>query len=288
MKYRTATDLTHRGMGPHGRLFRQRRLARHGFTLIELLVVITIIGVLIAILLPSLGAARREANKVVCASNLRQIAIGMLTYESEHDRLPVHVREIAVDNSDDSQATWASQVRDESDSADARPVWRDLVGGTKQIYHCPLMPGGWDPFASDASRVYLEYFTTPGYWGDGSGQSIDTPWTQSEEGGFEYEGARFSVLAGDRMMFNLGGPSGWVNHPDSRGGIEHLFNDGGAGDWGGNNWVFRGANILDRFDANYVMLDGSVYRATPGDDRLREVHDRHESLPNATWLLPAD
>ncbi|MDC0935807.1 DUF1559 domain-containing protein [Pirellulales bacterium] len=59
-----------------------------GFTLVELLVVIAIIGVLIALLLPAIQAAREAARNAQCKNNLRQIALGMLNFESTHGEFP--------------------------------------------------------------------------------------------------------------------------------------------------------------------------------------------------------
>ena len=59
---------------------RASQLCRRGFTLVELLVVISIIAILIALLLPALAQARATAQTVACASNLRQLSVGVVEY----------------------------------------------------------------------------------------------------------------------------------------------------------------------------------------------------------------
>jgi prepilin-type N-terminal cleavage/methylation domain-containing protein len=62
--------------------------APRGFSLVELLVVIAIIATLIGLLLPAVQSARESARRTLCASNIRQFAIGLLVYESARRAFP--------------------------------------------------------------------------------------------------------------------------------------------------------------------------------------------------------
>lgn len=126
---------------------------RRGFTLVELLVVIGIIAVLIAVLLPALSKAREQAKAAQCASNLRQLGLGMMLYcDASRDYYPP--RQLRVPQGHtvytvDSVYVWAGKAGDGSfgvgyvqATSDLRYINRYLVpnitaGREFQAAHCP-------------------------------------------------------------------------------------------------------------------------------------------------------
>jgi prepilin-type N-terminal cleavage/methylation domain-containing protein/prepilin-type processing-associated H-X9-DG protein len=65
---------------------------RTGFTLVELLVVIAIIGILVALLLPAIQAAREAARRSQCLNNMKQLGIAFLNYESAKKQFPLSIK----------------------------------------------------------------------------------------------------------------------------------------------------------------------------------------------------
>lgn len=89
---------------------------RVGFTLVELLVVIAIIGILVALLLPAVQAAREAARRNSCLNHMKQIALAVLNHESARDRLPAGFTTLEPEGgleksqSGDLNHTWASYI----------------------------------------------------------------------------------------------------------------------------------------------------------------------------------
>src|SRR5690349_2864136 len=100
-----------------------RALSSLGFTLVELLVVIAIIGILVAMLLPAIQAAREAARRSQCANNLKQIGIAILNFESTKKRLFFFKQKTAYEITGPYRTTWSIDILPYLEESGLYDIW---------------------------------------------------------------------------------------------------------------------------------------------------------------------
>jgi prepilin-type N-terminal cleavage/methylation domain-containing protein/prepilin-type processing-associated H-X9-DG protein len=151
---------------------------RSAFTLIELLVVVTIIGILIALILPAVQSAREAARRAQCANNLRQLALAVHGYHDAHNAIPpTGVPQTSTGNNFSMKARLLAFLEQAalfdalnmsvSDARDPNTTVNRIQIG---VLSCPS-----DANIPDQSRGYHSYPNNIGTWKYNNNGTMDGP-----------------------------------------------------------------------------------------------------------------
>lgn len=143
------------------------RRTRSGFTLVELLVVITIIGMLMALLLPAVNSAREAARRATCQNNQKQISLAILNFESSSERFPGYRNFIGDKTAGTGKiGSWVAMILPQLERGDLYKRWAEptiaynstqLIAFMK-VLTCPSDP----PDSVSATSTPLSYVVNCG------------------------------------------------------------------------------------------------------------------------------
>ncbi len=262
-----------------------------GFTLVELLVVIAIIGLLVALLLPAVQAARESARCVSCASNLKQIGLAMLQFDDRNKQLPsAEMLKPGTNKGNggsafipllpylEEQALFEQFDPAQSVSTEAN---RRVIETPIAVFRCPSMvhyygdpPPGWASYAVCTGSGYSHFaaMTSPNYH---NGAIVDPTRATVKVVSI----AKLSALDGTSRTFVAGDLDWGLSNIKAMEGTS-LPETGGSTFWGQGYpiqsqgctmGVFNADRIYTRFHelvtfrsdhpggVNMVMVDGSVH-----------------------------
>lgn len=274
---------------------RLRRVAistahRSGFTLIELLTVVGIIGVLVALLLPAIQAAREASRRSQCASHLRQIGVALQTYESAQRSLPSgYISAFMADGTDTGPGWgWAALLLNPlEENSLGRLIQFDQpieAAANEQprttairVYLCPTdpVPATWQALRDDPSRSKICDVASANYVGmygssepsiEGNGLFFRNSHVRFRE---ITDGTSHTIAVGERS--HALGQSTWV------GSVTGALLDPGPADGIGTYEVEHGA----------TMVLSEAGNSSPGDPTAE--NDMYHSLhPGGANFVFAD
>ena len=235
--------------------FVSAKKCRKGFTLVELLVVIAIIGILIALLLPAVQAAREAARRSQCSNNMKQIGLALHNYHDSFKAFPMAMFIDAVTAAPRMNgASWGMAILPYMEQQALYDQFDHNVGAADQLspanvnviatpvagFVCPSAPGGID-------REYV---------GDGTMESFPLTWRAAPSDYMATEVIHSGVrrLSGDLTLPNGEGVlAEWGNGTgtgDNRKSSFSTVKDGTSntfivGERTGGNEIYNGSQVVD-------------------------------------------
>jgi prepilin-type N-terminal cleavage/methylation domain-containing protein/prepilin-type processing-associated H-X9-DG protein len=203
----------------------QRRSAcirpRKGFTLVELLVVIAIIGLLVALLLPAVQAARESARRTECTSNLKNLALGCLNYESSKRTFPAGASYVGTPQRGIDGFSWqvsvlsyvedaavaqaiSTAVDERNRTTPAEPLHayddtlRPINEHPSSVFHCPSDGEVVDNLASHVGMQASSYTAVTG---SAASRALDNDSLPTTEPNREYLMGGYGAVNADGVMY---------------------------------------------------------------------------------------
>jgi prepilin-type N-terminal cleavage/methylation domain-containing protein len=209
------------------------------FTLIELLIVIAIIGLLLAVLLPALTMAKRQAKTALCKTNLRQLQMGFTLYAEARD----------------------GKLFDYSSG-----IYMDPIG--EQIENIDKTR-----FCQEANKIRQATgwgtATIPWRWDDGQPDPGEGPDSQYEYGSYGFNGWFYHGL-------NQWVPASQASYPYQN--VSDVKNTAGTPCFGDSNWVDVWPDNTNLVDVNLDLSVGDTRGGTTQYSIGRYIVDRHHNL----------
>lgn len=291
-------------------------LASRGFTLVELLVAIAIIGILIAILLPAVQAARESGRRITCSNKLKQIGLAMQEFNNDRGRLPnADMYEPGTTALNTPSAfVQILPYLDQQPLYERFDLSKDMTFGpnkeagstTLDVFCCPSMvvlpiapqpSPGWSSYAVCTGSAYSHFSNADDseiYNGAIVGKKLARVKTTSVGMISSMDGSSYTFLAGDMdyglanigartgSSVEIGGSTRWAEGYalQSQGSTAGVFNADRIATQV-NLWEWNTFRSDHPGGVNMVMVDGSVHfiQEMISTETLRRLAKRNDGKP---------